>query len=241
MTPEEEDLWRRVRAGDGDARERLVERHLGLVRHLAQRFARAGLDPEDLVQTGSIGLLKAIDRFDPGRGLQFSTYAVPVILGEIRRYLREQAGAVKVTRGGQELARAARQARARLAQELGREPTVREVAAALGTDVAELLAVLEATRPPASLGAEAGEGDEGLPLLERLADDQGEVAFARAVLADLLARLEPRLRRILVLRYLADRTQEEIGRAVGLSQGQVSRLEREAIARLRALAAGEDG
>lgn len=233
------DLWRRLRGGDPGAREELVRRHLPLVRHLASRFAAPALDLDDLVQVGCIGLLKAIDRFDPDRGLQFSTYAVPVILGELRRHLREQAAALKISRGGRELARAARQARQRLAQQLGREPSARELAEAVGADPAELVAALEATQPAVSLFQAVGDDEDPGELLDVLAADDGESAFRRAVLADLMARLEPRLRAILLLRYLADRTQTEVARAVGLSQGQVSRLERQALARLRALA-GED-
>lgn len=235
----EHDLWRRARAGDAEARAELVARHLPLVRHLAGRFVAAGLDVDDLVQAGSIGLLKAIDRFDPERGLQFSTYAVPVILGELRRHLREQAGGLRVSRAGRALARAARQARQRLTQELGREPSVRELAAAVGAEPAEVLAALEATQPAVSLFRAVGDDEDPGALVDLLAADDGESAFRRAVLADLLARLPPRLRAILLLRYLEDRTQSEVARAVGLSQGQVSRLERQALERLRALARDE--
>lgn len=216
-----------------------MRRNLPLVKHLAARFATPGLDLEDLVQVGSIGLIKAVERFEPERGLRFSTYAVPVILGEIRRYLRDEAGTVKVTRGGQELARAARRERTRLAQELGREPTARELAAALGTEPAEVLAALEATRPPASVFQQMGDDEDPGQLLDLLSDEDGEIAFRRALIANLLERLEPRLRRILLLRYFADRTQTEIAEEVGLSQGQVSRLERQALERLRELAGTE--
>lgn len=235
-----DDLWQRLRAGDASARDELVRRHLPLVRHLASRFAAPGLELEDLVQAGCVGLLKAIDRFDPSRGLQFSTYAVPVILGEIRRHLRDEAGAVRVSRRGQELARAARRVRARLAQELGREPTVREVAAAVGADAADVVAALEATRPPVSVFAPAGEGEDAPELVDLLAAGDEEAGYRRALVSELLQRLDPRLRRILVLRYFGDLTQGEIARDVGVSQGQVSRLERQALERLRALAAGGD-
>ena len=211
--------------------------NLNLVRHVARRYAGMGLDEEDLFQVGCIGLLKAVDRFDPARGTRFSTYAVPLILGEIQRYLRDSAPA-GLGRGAHRLASLARAAEERLARERGRAPTAAEVAAAVGVDPGELALALEAARRPASLDEAPPGGDEGArPLGERLAAPGGLDVDA-ATLRALLLRLPPRQRRIVELRYFRDRSQAEVGALLGLSQPQISRLERQALDRLRAAWAG---
>jgi RNA polymerase sporulation-specific sigma factor len=225
-------LCRAAARGDRAARERIVAANLGLVRHVVRRFRAMGLaEEEELFQVGVLGLLKAVDRFDPERGTRLSTYAVPLILGEIQRYLRDVAPAGP-GRGAQRLAQAARAAEERLAQQLRRPPTVAEVAAELGVSAGELAAALEAARRPASLDevAPSPEG-EGRPLHERLPAPGGE--WDRALVRVLLARLPPRERQILVLRYYRDLSQAEVGALLGLSQPQVSRVEQRALQALR--------
>lgn len=192
--------------------------HLGLVRHVVRRFAAAGLDAEELFQVGCVGLVKAARRFDPAFGTAFSTYAVPAVLGEIQRYLRDQ-GPISMGREAKRLARRANETAAGLRQSLGREPTVAEVAADLAVEPQELAAALEGVRPPAPL--DEAERAPGADLWDRVE------------LRLLLGRLPERQRRVIVLRYFAGWTQAEVGRALGVSQVQVSRLERRALAALR--------
>jgi RNA polymerase sporulation-specific sigma factor len=220
------------------SRDEVAVANLNLVRHVVRRYAGTGLDAEDLFQVGCIGLLKAVERFDPARGTRFSTYAVPLILGEIQRYLRDAAPA-GLGRGAHRIAAQARAAEDRLAALWHRAPTVGEVAAAVGVSPAELLLALEASRRPASLdGAPAEGGEGGHPLRERLAAPRGLDVDA-ATLRALLSRLPERERRILALRYFRDRSQAEVGALLGLSQPQISRLERQALDRLRRAWAGE--
>lgn len=232
---DEQALWRRCRAGDASAREQLIRRHLRLVYHVAGRFRSTEVEFEELVQIGSIGLVKAVDGFDPDRGLQFSTYAVPAITGEILRYLRDE-GAVKVSRSGRELARRSFAVREQLAQRLGRQPTVHEISEELGIPAEQLLPLMEASRRPISI-YETLKDDGGDPLLliDRLiaGGDIADATTHRALLEDLLSRLEPRERRIVIMRYFGDMTQEEIAQQIGLSQGQVSRLLQKALASMR--------
>lgn len=205
----------------------MVEGNLNLVRNLARRFSVPGIDPEDLFQIGCIGLIKAADRFDPSFGTAFSTYAVPLIIGEIRCFLRED-GPIKLGRAAKGLARRVRERERDLRAELQREPSLAEIAASLGADAAEIAGVLEACEVPLSL---QGGGPEAKPLEEFLADrhrweDGAEMRVA-------LGRLPPRERAIIALRFFLDRTQAEIGRLLGISQVQVSRLEKRALAELR--------
>ena len=227
MVPE---LLIRARAGDAGARAALLAANVGLVGHVARRFRNCGLDPEDLHQIGCIGLLKAIDRFEPERGFAFATYACPLILGEIQRHLRDH-GAVGMPREQRALARRAMALAEREAAATGREPSVGDLAAQLGVEAADLAAAMEGARQPASLEA-PGAGD--MPSLgERVPAGGGEVAWERLMLRDLLRRLPPRERKVIVLRYLYDRTQTEVAAEIGVSQVHVSRIERQALKRLR--------
>ncbi|MEX2356220.1 MAG: sigma-70 family RNA polymerase sigma factor [Thermaerobacterales bacterium] len=233
----ENELWRRLRAGDGGARDDLIEHHRPLVYHLARRLSAGaagyGHDDDDIVQVGMIGLIKAVDRFEFDRGFRFSTYAVPVILGEMKRYLRDQRP-VKITRSGQALAKQAREMMRQLTQQWGREPAMHEIADELNVEVSDVLASLEATRQPLSVFS-TGEGDDQTPLLDRLAgDDHGiEAGLHRIYLDQLLACLSARERRILLLRHVSGCTQQEIASLTGISQAQVSRIEKQALERLR--------
>lgn len=226
-------LCRAVARGDMRARDRVVAANLNLVRHVVRRYRAMGHDTEELFQVGCVGLIKAVDRFDPERGTRFSTYAVPLILGEIQRHLRDAAPA-GLGRGAHRLAQAAWAAQERLTKELHRSPTATEVAGALGVSGAELAAALEAARRPASLD-EVGTGPEGerRPLHERLASPQGMAEWDHALLRALMARLPGRQREVLLLRYFRDRSQSEVGTLLGLSQPQISRLEKRALQALR--------
>ncbi len=222
-------LLSRARGGDAQAREEAVAANLNLVRHLVKRFRGRGLDEQDLFQIGCLGLVKAVDRFDPTAGTCFSTYAVPVILGEIRAFLRDD-GPVKMGRTARSLARGARRAEEALRARHGRDPSLHEVAAAFDVDAADLAAVLEAATGPVSLQAPAG-GEDAPALESRLSDDdpwEDHVALRAA-----LERLPDLERRVLELRYFLDRTQQETGALLGMTQVQVSRTEARAIALLR--------
>jgi RNA polymerase sigma-B factor len=205
-----------------ELRDRVVESHLGLVEHLARRYTDRGEPYDDLVQVGTIGLLKAVDRFDPQLGPSFAAYAVPTILGEIRRHFRDRGWAVHVPRRLQELTRAISTARAALTQELGRAPTVDELAERAGVDADAVLEGLESAGAYATVPLDVDhEGGEA-----RLAvDDSGlEGVENREALRPLLARLPARERRILALRFVRGMSQAQIAAEVGISQMHVSRL-----------------
>lgn len=222
-------------------RDRLAEMHLPLVEYLARRFARRSVPLDDLVQVGSIGLLKAIDRFDPGRGLEFSTYAAPTILGEIKRYFRDSSWLVHVPRRAQELQTTLDAARAELSQELRRAPTVAELAGRAGVSDEQVIEALdvarsysgvpldELTAPASGFGAVLATEDADLERVE-----------LREVLRPALAALPEREQEVLLLRFGAGKSQTEIARIVGVSQMQVSRLISRSLTRLRETLAGDE-
>jgi RNA polymerase sigma-B factor len=224
-------------------RDQLVEEHMPLVVYLARRFSGRNEPMNDLVQVGSIGLLKAIDRFDPARGLEFSTYATPTILGEIKRHFRDTGWLIHVPRRAQELQTTVNTARADLSQELGRAPTVAELAARI--DVAEdaVVEALDAARAysgvPLDVLAAPGESVPEHPMLGVL-DAGFDQVEQRELLRGVIAKLPVAEREILLLRFVANKTQTEIAAIVGVSQMQVSRLVARGLKRLRAsLGAGE--
>lgn len=230
------DLVGRAQAGEKGARERLVEGNLRLVRSLVARFSSTSADPEDLFQLGCIGLLKAIDRFDLSYDVRFSTYAVPLILGEIRRHLRDD-GPVRVSRSLKQLAQQARKVRERLSGEMGRDPTVGEVARELGVRAEEVVEAMDGARPPASIHQTVHEGDgDPIYLLDQLAAEDSSregLLLDRVALREGLDQLEPRERTVILLRFFRDKTQTEVASLLGCSQVQVSRLERRALERIR--------
>jgi len=229
------ELVRRAQNGDKGARDRLVEANLRLVRSLVGRFASTSADPEDLFQLGCIGLLKAVDRFDLSYEVRFSTYAVPLILGEIRRHLRDD-GPMRVSRGLKQLAQQARKAREKLVGDLGREPTVPELAAAVGAPPEDVLEALDGVRAPASIHQTVHEGDgEPIYLLDQLAATEVREGqwVDRVALREGLKQLEPREQMVILLRFFRDKTQTEVASILGCSQVQVSRLERRALERIR--------
>jgi len=235
------DLLKRSQQGDQAARERLINCNLKLVFNLVQRFENRGYELEDLFQIGVIGLMKAIDKFDLNYNVKFSTYAVPMIIGEIRRFLRDD-GSVKVSRSLKETAFKVGRVREEMLQELGREPAVKEIAARLGVEEDEIVLALEAVQMPGSIN-ETLYQDEGdaIYLLDQLSDgkESEEKLFDRMALKEVLAKLPEKHQRVILMRFFEDKTQIEVAQAVGISQVQVSRIERQALRSLRRLLDGE--
>ncbi len=227
------ELAKRIGTGDANAREELVSRNLRLVMSIVSRFLERTADPEDLFQVGCLGLLHAADRFDVTLGTRFSTYAVPVIMGEIRRHLRD-AGSVKVGRALRERASRVEATRARLRSALGREPTVEEVASETGLSREEVVETQEALQPVASL-SEPVSGDSPGPLEGQLAAE-GSFADDRVesiALQQAMERLRPSERAVLKMRFFDEMKQTDVARRLGISQPQVSKIEQRALRRLR--------
>ncbi|MCB0897598.1 MAG: RNA polymerase sigma factor SigF [Actinobacteria bacterium] len=222
----------------GPIRDELVTMHLPLVHHLARRFRDRGEPHDDLVQVGTIGLIKAVDRFDPQRGVEFSTYATPTVLGEIKRHFRDKGWSVRVPRRLQELRLAITRATAELSQDLGRSPTVKELAARLEVTEEEVLEGLEAAQSYSTLSLDGSAGDsdgESPALVDTLGSDDAalENVEYRETLRPLLDALPPRERQIVLLRFFHNKTQSEIAAEVGVSQMHVSRLLVKALGTLR--------
>ncbi|HBX24352.1 MAG TPA: RNA polymerase sporulation sigma factor SigF [Desulfotomaculum sp.] len=232
---EMKDLLARAQKGDAHARERLINCNLKLVFNLVKRFHNRGYELEDLFQIGCIGLMKAIDKFNLDFNVRFSTYAVPMIVGEIRRFLRDD-NPVKVSRSIKETAYKVQQGREALTSKMGREPTISEIATEIGMSREEVVTALEALQPPTSI-YETLHQDDGDPiyLLDQLSEDDGAMLPHLDTIAvkEILKQLPDRDRMILLWRFFADKTQGEIAAKLGLSQVQVSRLERQALKKLR--------
>jgi len=240
---QDRELFVRYRNGDAQAREQLVARFLPLARQLARRYQRASEPLDDLMQVASMGLIKAIDRFDADREIAFSSYAVPTILGEIKRHFRDKTWAVRVPRDLQELTLKVDRVVGELAENLHRQPSVAEIAAAVGFDEENVLEAMHAGGAYRAVSFDAprsaGDADgEAATLADSIGfDEEGfERAEERATLARLMAGLSPREREVLRMRFEEDMTQAEIGAVIGVSQMQVSRVIRQALARLRAAA-----
>lgn len=225
---------------DTTLRDELVAAHLGLAEYLARRFANRGEPLDDLVQVASLGLLKAVGRFDPGREVEFSTYATHTIVGELKRHFRDRGWAIRAPRRMQELYLRLGKVVATLGQELGRSPTIAELAAEVQVSEEEVLEALEAGQAYrfASLDAPTGGDGEGETLLSRLGSEDPELAGAeqRATLSPLLGTLPQREQTILHLRFFEGLTQSEIATRLGISQMHVSRLLGRSVAQLRAAA-----
>ena len=232
---ETEELLRRSRKGDRAARERLIEGNLRLVLSVIQRFSGRGENPDDLFQVGCVGLLKAINNFDPNLDVKFSTYGVPMICGEIRRYLRDNAP-IRVSRSVRDTAYRVLQCKERLLAEKGREATQEELARELGLPLAAVCEAMDAVSAPLSL-YEPVHSDSGDPLLvmDQISDPRSsdERWLEELALRDALSGLGEREKHILCLRYYDGKTQVEVAQAIGISQAQVSRLEKGALKRLR--------
>ncbi|MCC8067583.1 MAG: SigB/SigF/SigG family RNA polymerase sigma factor [Clostridiales bacterium] len=228
-------LIERVHKGDKAAREQLVEENMGLVYTVVRRFLGRRCESEDLIQIGSIGLLKAVDNFDSSYEVRFSTYAVPMIAGEIRRFLRDD-GMIKVSRILKESAAKAWSAREILEKQTGAEPTLNEIAQETGISPEELALAMDAVSDVESLNQTVYQND-GTPLLlgDRLPDDRdrNEELLNRMLLAQLLQLLEPDEQRIIQMRYFEDMTQVKVAACLGMTQVQVSRAEKRILRRMR--------
>ncbi|MEQ8201624.1 MAG: SigB/SigF/SigG family RNA polymerase sigma factor [Syntrophomonadaceae bacterium] len=231
---ENDELLRRAQSGDQTARSRVYEANLGLVYMVLERFKNTNYDYEDLFQVGSIGLLKAIDKFDFTFQVRFSTYAVPMIIGEIKKFLRDD-GIVKVQRGLKESYGKIRWAQERLRADLGREPAINELAELLHMDKEEIVMATEACQSPAYIyDSYLGAEKEQLSLIDRLASEQGSIMMLeRLALREALEKLESREKEIIIRRFFKDETQSVIAADMGVSQVQVSRIEKAALSKLK--------
>ncbi|OZU90055.1 RNA polymerase sporulation sigma factor SigF [Virgibacillus indicus] len=226
LTDEEvKDFIFRSQNGDKEARDLLVEKNIRLVWSVVQRFINRGYDPDDLFQIGSIGLIKSIDKFDLSYDVRFSTYAVPMIIGEIQRFIRDD-GSVKVSRSLKETGNKIRKKKDELTKQMGRSPTVSEIAEALEISQEEVVHAQEAAKSPHSIHETVFENDgDPITLLDQIAD-QDTKWFDKLTIQEAIRGLNERERLIVYLRYFKDQTQSEVADRLGISQVQVSRLEK---------------
>lgn len=231
---EKMELLRKTREGDMKAREELINGNLRLVLSVIQRFAGRGESPDDLFQVGCIGLIKAIDNFDITQPVRFSTYAVPMIQGELRRYIRDNSP-VRVSRSMRDLAYRAMQAREKLTTENGKEPTVEEIAKEIGAERAEVVIALEAVSEPISLYEPVfSESGDTVYVLDQLGDHNDDDNWLDEIsLKEAIRQLGNREKHILNLRFLRGKTQVEVAKEIGISQAQVSRLEKGALQKIK--------
>lgn len=233
------ELLRRARNDDAEAEERLVLTNTALVKSIVKKYLGRGVEYEDLLQIGSVGLLKAIKNYDESYNVRFSTYAVPMIAGEIKRFLRDD-GMIKVSRSLKELSTKAAAAQELLNRKLGRDPCIREIAAEIGAEPEEVSMALEAARPCQSIDEPVFDDGSETSLLDRISEKKTDesIVLNRILLKELLAYLEPRERQLIILRYFQDKTQGEIARLMGVSQVQISRLESRILKKLREASGG---
>lgn len=225
----------RAQAGDEEAREILVENNLNLVRSILQRFSNRGYEWDDLFQIGCIGLIKAIDRFDLNIPVKFSTYAVPMIIGEIKRFFRDDSP-VKVSRPVKELAYKIHKVQEYLQAEWGREPTIHELSRKMEIPVGDIVTALEAVQTPTSLYELAyQDGGDPIYVMDQIKLENHDEAnfFERFALKEVLAKLTEKERNVIKLRFFMDKTQAEVAGIIGLSQVQVSRIEKQALKSIR--------
>ena len=233
----QEELIARAKAGDEEASESLVQENAGLIWSVARRFVGRGTETEDLYQLGCLGFLKAVEGFDLAYGTQFSTYAVPKIAGEIRRFLRDD-GTIKVSRGIKEQAATIRTARAKLTLELNREPTIQEISLETGFTPEEIAMAETATAATESIQRESGE--EGFTLEDVLTDTESEERMVEKIaLRQAVEALPERERLVIQLRYYHGLTQQRAAKVLSVSQVQVSRIEKKALEMLRETMGGE--
>ncbi len=233
-------LLKLAAAGDRDAREQLIAQNTGLVHSVVKRFIGRGQETEDLFQVGCIGLIKAVQKFDLRFGVKFSTYAVPMIMGEIKRFIRDD-GMIKVSRSLKETAAKATAVKEKLTKKNGEEPTLGCIAEALGITPAELSVAMEAGVRPESLYAVTDDGSrENRPLIERLEEktDYESAVVDKLTLAQLLSEFSPRDQTIIRMRYFDQKTQSQIAKMLGISQVQVSRIEKKLLLKMRASLTG---
>ncbi len=230
------ELFRRYKEeGDEEARNQLVMNHLNLVRYLASKFVNRGEQLEDLIQVGTIGLIKAIDRFDPNRGLEFTTYATPTIMGEIKRHFRDKGWSVRVPRRLQELSTRISAITDELITELHRTPSVAEIAERAGTSVEEILEAMESSSAYSSVPLEGGSDDEDAPsVIDQYASEDEDFSATdnRMLLDSVISDFTMREKEVIRMRFDEGLTQSEIAEQLGISQVQVSRLLRKTLKRI---------
>jgi RNA polymerase sporulation-specific sigma factor len=230
---EVKELIRRSQEGDQEARDEIVHKNMRLVWSVVQRFLNRGYEAEDLFQIGCIGLMKSVDKFDLSYDVKFSTYAVPMIIGEIQRFIRDD-GAVKVSRSLKEMGNKIRKAKDELAKKYGRVPTVVEIAEFLTISPEDVVLAQEAVRSPTSIHETVYENDgDPITLLDQIADQQENVWFDKIALKKAMEELDERERLIVYLRYYKDQTQSEVASRLGISQVQVSRLEKKILQQMK--------
>ncbi|EDL64803.1 RNA polymerase sporulation sigma factor SigF [Bacillus sp. SG-1] len=223
---EVKELIKRSQEGDQSARDTIVQKNMRLVWSVVQRFLNRGYEPDDLFQIGCIGLLKSVDKFDLSYDVKFSTYAVPMIIGEIQRFIRDD-GTVKVSRSLKEMGNRIRRAKDELSKTFGRVPTVNEIAAHLELSPEEVVMAQEASRSPSSIHETVYENDgDPITLLDQISDTSDQKWFDKIALKEAIRELDERERLIVYLRYYKDQTQSEVADRLGISQVQVSRLEK---------------
>ena len=234
-TEEKNELLKKSKNGDLHAREELISGNIRLVLSVIQRFGSRGEDADDLFQVGCIGLIKAIDNFDLDVGVRFSTYAVPMIIGEIRRYLRDNS-MIRVSRSQRDLAYRALRAKEELSLRLSRDPTDAEIAAELGAEASDVTEALTSITTPLSLYEPVfSEGGDALYLMDQISDDKenDEAWIDNIAIDEAMKRLSERERSIISMRFFRGKTQMEIADEIGISQAQVSRIEKGALDRIR--------
>ena len=231
---EETELLKKAKAGDKKAREEMINGNLRLVLSVVQKFSGRGESPDDLFQVGCIGLIKAIDNFDPNLDVKFSTYGVPMIIGEIRRFLRD-SNSVRVSRSMRDIAYKAMQIKESFINEHGREPKVEEIAKEMGVPKSQVVVALEAIVEPISL-YEPVYSDSGdtIYMMDQISDKNSESSWLEEIsLKEAIKVLSPREKRILTMRFFDGRTQMDVASQIGISQAQVSRLEKGALQKIK--------
>ncbi len=228
------DLIKKAKAGDNLAQSKIVENNLGLVWSIVKRFSNRGYENEDLFQIGCIGLIKSIKKFDTTYDVRFSTYAVPMIMGEIKRFIRDD-GIIKVSRGLKEISNKVKITKEIMAKEMGREPSLGEVADRIHMSLEDIVMAMEAVNMPESLHSTMYEGDSSnIRLIDKIEDQSARVELEdRIALKQVLQIMEPRERQIIVLRYFKDKTQSQVAAMLGISQVQVSRIEKKVLLNMR--------
>ena len=228
------DLIKKAKAGDNLAQSKIVENNLGLVWSIVKRFSNRGYENEDLFQIGCIGLIKSIKKFDTTYDVRFSTYAVPMIMGEIKRFIRDD-GIIKVSRGLKEISNKVKITKEIMAKEMGREPSLGEVADRIHMSLEDIVMAMEAVNMPESLHSTMYEGDSSnIRLIDKIEDQSAPVELEdRIALKQVLQIMEPRERQIIVLRYFKDKTQSQVAAMLGISQVQVSRIEKKVLLNMR--------
>lgn len=229
-----ENLLIKAQSGDLDARSKVYEANIGLIHMVLERFKNSSYEYDDLFQVGSIGLLKSIDKYDFAYNVRFSTYAVPMIIGEIKKFLRDD-GMVKVQRGLKETYSKIRWAQDKLRGSLGREPIISEIASLLELDKEDIVVAMEACQSPAYMqDVIPGEEKEQLSLIDKLANDEGNVLMLEQIaLREALSKLDDREREVVLRRFFKDETQAVIAEDLGVSQVQISRIEKAALGKLK--------